>query len=86
MGKIDIYAVIIAGFSDKVAKIYFYDGLIFYFTSNKSVRVDFSFDSRVRMSRTPIRSALQRLEHDGLVRIHPKQGIYIYDISVKQVN
>ncbi len=48
MGKIDIYAVIIAGFSAKVAKIYFYDGLIFYFTSNRSVRVDFSFDSRVR--------------------------------------
>ncbi|TVX76526.1 GntR family transcriptional regulator [Peribacillus simplex] len=38
------------------------------------------------MSRTPIRSALQRLEHDGLVRIYPKQGIYICDISVKQVN
>ncbi|MFE4813682.1 hypothetical protein ACFQ9Y_21515 [Peribacillus simplex] len=35
MGKIDIYAV--AGFSDKVAKIYFCDGLIFYLTSNKSV-------------------------------------------------
>ncbi|MDP9743335.1 UNVERIFIED_ORG: DNA-binding GntR family transcriptional regulator [Bacillus sp. B2I3] len=41
---------------------------------------------QLEMSRTPIRSALQRLEHDGLVRIHPKQGIYICDISVKQVN
>lgn len=41
---------------------------------------------QLEMSRTPIRSALQRLEHDGFVRIHPKQGIYIRDISVKQVN
>lgn len=41
---------------------------------------------RLEMSRTPIRSALQHLEHDGIVRIHPKQGIYICDISVKQVN
>ncbi|WP_028402044.1 GntR family transcriptional regulator [Ectobacillus panaciterrae] len=38
------------------------------------------------MSRTPIRSALQRLEYEGIVRIHPKQGIYICDTSVQQVN
>ncbi|MDQ0199428.1 GntR family transcriptional regulator [Neobacillus ginsengisoli] len=38
------------------------------------------------MSRTPIRSALQRLEYEGIVRIHPKQGIYICDVSVQQVN
>ncbi|WP_176585577.1 GntR family transcriptional regulator [Priestia megaterium] len=38
------------------------------------------------MSRTPIRSAIQRLEHEGIVRIHPKQGIYICDISIQQVN
>lgn len=41
---------------------------------------------QLEMSRTPIRSALQRLEHDGILRIHPKQGIYICDISVKQIN
>ncbi|MCU7712688.1 GntR family transcriptional regulator [Priestia sp. JV24] len=38
------------------------------------------------MSRTPIRSAIQRFEHEGIVRIHPKQGIYICDISIQQVN
>jgi DNA-binding GntR family transcriptional regulator len=38
------------------------------------------------MSRTPIRSAIQRLEHEGIVKIHPKQGIYICDISIQQVN
>ncbi|WP_203287778.1 GntR family transcriptional regulator [Metabacillus sp. cB07] len=41
---------------------------------------------QLEMSRTPVRSALQRLEHDGILRIHPKQGIYISDISVKQIN
>jgi DNA-binding GntR family transcriptional regulator len=41
---------------------------------------------QLEMSRTPIRSALQRLELDGILRIHPKQGIYICDISVKQIN
>jgi DNA-binding GntR family transcriptional regulator len=41
---------------------------------------------KLNMSRTPIRSALQRLEHDGIVRILPKQGIYICEISVKQIN
>jgi DNA-binding GntR family transcriptional regulator len=41
---------------------------------------------QLEMSRTPIRSALQRLELDGILRIHPKQGIYISDISVKQIN
>lgn len=40
---------------------------------------------QLEMSRTPIRSALQRLEHEGIVRIHPKQGVYICDISIKQV-
>ncbi|MGF9858559.1 GntR family transcriptional regulator [Priestia endophytica] len=38
------------------------------------------------MSRTPIRSAIQRLEHEGIVRVHSKQGIYICDISIQQVN
>lgn len=41
---------------------------------------------QLEMSRTPIRSALQRLELDGILRILPKQGIYICDISVKQIN
>jgi DNA-binding GntR family transcriptional regulator len=42
--------------------------------------------SRLGMSRTPVRSALNRLEQEGLVRILPKQGIYIPEISVAQIH
>lgn len=38
------------------------------------------------MSRTPVRSALHRLEQDGFVRIFPKQGVYIPDLSVAQIH
>jgi DNA-binding transcriptional regulator YhcF (GntR family) len=36
------------------------------------------------MSRTPIRSALQRLEIEGFLRIIPKQGILILDQSAQK--
>lgn len=36
------------------------------------------------MSRTPIRSALQRLELEGFLRIIPKQGILILDQSAQK--
>ena len=42
--------------------------------------------ARLGMSRTPVRSALHRLEQDGLVRIFPKQGIYIPELSVAQIH
>jgi DNA-binding transcriptional MocR family regulator len=37
------------------------------------------------MSRTPIRSALQRLELEGFLRIIPKQGVLILDQSAQKV-
>lgn len=40
----------------------------------------------ISVSRTPIRDALSRLEHEGLVKILPKKGIYIPNISLDEVN
>lgn len=37
------------------------------------------------MSRTPIREALNRLEMDGLIKIMPKKGTYVTDISLNDV-
>lgn len=38
----------------------------------------------LQMSRTPIRSALQRLQAEGFVKIIPNQGAIIYDISLEE--
>lgn len=37
------------------------------------------------LSRTPIREAVSRLEMDGYVKIMPKKGIYVTDISLNDV-
>lgn len=37
-------------------------------------------------SRTPIREALTRLEQENLVKILPKKGIMIADVSMKEIN
>ena len=34
-------------------------------------------------SRTPVREALQRLEEDGFIRIFPKRGIYISELTTR---
>ena len=38
------------------------------------------------MSRTPIRDALGRLEQEGLVEIQPKRGIWVRNITFKDIN
>lgn len=38
------------------------------------------------MSKTPIKSALDRLEAEGFVHISPKQGILIKELSITKVN
>lgn len=40
----------------------------------------------VGASRTPIRDALSRLEHEGLVKILPKKGIFISSMTVSELN
>ncbi|WP_126424773.1 GntR family transcriptional regulator [Brevibacillus marinus] len=40
----------------------------------------------LQMSRTPIREALQRLQHEGLIKIISNQGIVIQELSIKETN
>lgn len=40
----------------------------------------------LNISRTPIRDALSRLEHEGLIEIMPKKGISVKSLSMKDIN
>ena len=40
----------------------------------------------LKISRTPIRDALSRLEQEGLIEIKPKKGITVTALSIKDVN
>jgi len=40
----------------------------------------------IPVSRTPIRDAISRLEHEGLVEIHPKRGIHISGLTIAEMN
>jgi len=44
------------------------------------------FSETLRMSRTPVRSALQQLQFEGLISIIPHQGIVIRDLSYEEAN
>src|SRR5262245_53005652 len=41
--------------------------------------------ARLGMSKTPVRSALERLESEGFVSISPQQGAIIRDLSVPEI-
>ncbi|HJB06403.1 MAG TPA: GntR family transcriptional regulator [Candidatus Enterocloster faecavium] len=41
--------------------------------------------SQYGLSRTPIREAINRLEMDGYVKVIPKKGIYVTDVSLNDV-
>lgn len=40
---------------------------------------------RLGMSKTPVRSALERLEHEGFVTISPQQGIVVREFSLEEI-
>lgn len=43
------------------------------------------FASRLQISKSPIREALNRLEGDGLVRIIPRRGVFLCELSIHDV-
>lgn len=45
-----------------------------------------TISKELNVSRTPIREALNRLEQENLVRIYPKRGVLVTDISIGEVN
>jgi DNA-binding GntR family transcriptional regulator len=45
-----------------------------------------SLASRLAMSTTPVRSALARLEHEGLLSISPKQGAVVREFSFREIS
>lgn len=42
--------------------------------------------NELNISRTPIREALNRIEHDGLIRIMPKKGIFVEEITMANIS
>ncbi len=40
----------------------------------------------LNISRTPIREALNRIEHDGLIRIMPKKGIFVQEVTMADIS
>jgi DNA-binding GntR family transcriptional regulator len=45
-----------------------------------------SLSSRLGISKSPIREALNRLEAEGLVRIEPRKGAYLRRLSMSEMN
>lgn len=45
-----------------------------------------SLAAELEMSRTPVREALQQLQAEGFIEIHPNRGIVVPEVSVVEVN
>lgn len=41
--------------------------------------------AQLGMSKTPVKAALERLEHEGLITVSPQQGIVVRDLSVREI-
>lgn len=41
---------------------------------------------QLRVSRTPVREAIRKLEQEGLVVMVPRRGTYVADISIRDIN
>ena len=55
-------------------------------TSEGVILSENSLAAELEMSRTPVREALQRLQMEGFLEIHPNRGVTIPEVSVVEVN
>ena len=50
-------------------------------------RIDEDFLSKsLNVSRTPVREAINRLEQEGWINIVPRKGMFVNNISLKEIN
>lgn len=47
--------------------------------------MEISLAEEMNVSRTPIREAIRRLSEDGLVKVEPRRGAYVANISIKDM-
>lgn len=47
--------------------------------------MEISLAEKMNVSRTPIREAIKRLAEDGLVKVEPRRGAYVANISIKDM-
>lgn len=67
----------------------------YYYIKEKIINCDYQpgtilneelLKDEVNASRTPIRDAISRLEQENLVRILPKKGIIVSELSIREIN
>jgi DNA-binding GntR family transcriptional regulator len=44
-----------------------------------------SLASALGMSKTPVKAALERLEHEGFITVSPQQGIVVRELSIREI-
>ena len=47
--------------------------------------MEIDLSEKMNVSRTPIREAIKRLADDGLVKVEPRRGAYVANISIKDM-
>ena len=47
--------------------------------------MEIDLSEKMNVSRTPIREAIKRLAEDGLVKVEPRRGAYVANISIKDM-
>ena len=47
--------------------------------------MEIDLSEKMNVSRTPIREAIKRLSDDGLVKVEPRRGAYVANISIKDM-